>query len=154
MPLTSQDLGEAYWCSADCGEFCLRFEAFGLTILKRSPACNDFHHSIWRAPQKLSKMEKMGFISTPTTWKKHSSQKFFWTLSISAIIIPNTGKKSPSGLIKRVRDKYNWQLHTNDLLLCAKNPYGAMSTRKTAKQCFAIWKPLFYLFYYKSRKNS
>jgi len=57
-------------------------------------------------------MEKMGFIST-TNLENSKILNF-----ISAIIIPNTGKKSRAGY-QAVRDKYNW-LHTNDLLLCAK----------------------------------
>jgi len=92
-------------------------EAFGLTILEAMISGLPTSPLNFMAPQKLSKMEKMGHIN-PTNLEETALKilNFINQCDNNSQYWQEISERA----IKRVRDKYNWQLHTNDLLLCAK----------------------------------
>ena len=121
LRLTSRDLGEAYRAIADCrGIFlhCARFEAFGLTLLESMISGLPTFATQFGGSSEIIQDGESGFHIDPTDMEA-TAQKildFFDRCDTDANYWEQISKRA----IQRVRESYNWQFHTTQLLSLAK----------------------------------
>lgn len=121
MRLSSIDLGEAYRAIGDRQGIFLHFanfEAFGLTILEAMiSGLPTFATQFGGAAEIIGDGENEFHIN-PTDLEKTAEQILNFIEQCEAN--PEYWHKISERVIERIRNKYNWNLHSNQLLLIAK----------------------------------
>ncbi len=116
--LASEDLGEVYRSIADRhGLFVhfARFEAFGRVLLEAMVSGLPAFATEFGGATEIVEDQKHGFLINPTDFDA-TTQKILDFLSRS----PQDWKIISAHAINRIRDEYNWQRHTRQLLLLTK----------------------------------
>lgn len=147
--LPSLDLGEVYRAVADRRGFFVHFalfEAFGLTILEAMISGLPTFATEFGGSVEIIEDGKNGFLINPTDFER-TTQKILHFLKQCDADSQNWEVISERA-IKRIRDHYNWQLHTNQLLTIAK-VYGFWSyiSRDSRETLMRYLEALFYLLY-------
>ncbi|WP_424094936.1 sucrose synthase [Moorena producens] len=149
LRLTTPDIGESYRVIADLGGILVhpaRFEAFGLTVLEAMISGLPTFATQFGGPSEIIQNGDNGFLINPTDLQGTAEkiQEFISKCEHT----PDYWQKISQAGIKRVRDKYNWQLHTKQLLSLAKI-YGFWSeTSKESRETLLRYlEALFYLIY-------
>ena len=149
LRLTTPDLGEAYRVIADCGGIFIhpgRFESFGLTVLEGMISGLPTFATQFGGPAEIIQDGDNGFLINPTDLAG-TAQKIQDFMSKCEYHPDYWYEMSQAG-IKRVRDKYNWRVHTKHLLLLSKI-YGFWNLpgESNRKALLNYLDALFYLIY-------
>lgn len=147
--LTPEELGEAYRVIADeQGIFIhfARFEAFGITILEAMISGLPTFATQFGGASEIIQDGENGFLINPTDLegtankilhfiKQCETQPQYW-YNISELAI------------RRIHERYNWQLHTKQLLLLAKiYTFWKYVYRNNREALLRYLEALFYLLY-------
>jgi sucrose synthase len=115
------DLGEVYRAITDCGGIFVNFasfEAFGLTILEAMISGLPTFTTQFGGSSEIIQEQENGFHINPTHLEE-TAQKILDFLDLCDAN-PQYWQEISERAIKQIREKYNWQLHTKQLLLCAR----------------------------------
>jgi len=149
MRLTSRDLGEAYRAIADCGGIFVHFanfEAFGLTILEAMISGLPSFATQFGGSSEIIQDRENGFHINPTNLEE-TAKKILEFIN-NCDTNPQYWQEISERAIKRVRDKYNWQLHTKQLLLCARiQGFWSSVYQENREALMRYLEALFYLIY-------
>jgi len=147
--LSNLDLGELYRAIADLKGFFVhfaRFEAFGRTILEAMISGLPTFATEFGGSVEIIEDGKSGFLINPNDLEG-TTQKILHFLNQCDADSKNWEVISNQA-IKRIREQYNWQLHTKQLLAIAKT-YGFWSytSRDSREALMRYLEALFYLLY-------
>lgn len=149
MRLTNPELGEAYRAIGDRrGIFVhfARFEAFGLTILEAMISGLPTFATQFGGSLEIIEDGESGFYINPTDLEGTAKKILHFINQCDTN--PQYWQDISERAVTRIRDKYNWQLHTKQLLLLAKIysfwNYVYQNSRDTLL-CYL--EALFYLLY-------
>jgi sucrose synthase len=121
MRLSSIDLGETYRVVADCEGIFIhfaRFEAFGRTLLEAMiSGLPTFATQFGGAAEIIDDGEDK-FLLNPTDLEGTAKKVLNFLDECSSN--PQYWHENSTRVIERVRNKYNWQIHSKQLLLLAK----------------------------------
>lgn len=149
MPLTSSDLGEAYRVIADRrGIFAhfASFEAFGLTILEAMISGLPTFTTQFGGSSEIIQDGENGFHINPTNLEETAKKILDFINKCDTN--PQYWQEISERAIKRVRDRYNWQLHTRQLLLCARiQGFWSSVYQENREALLRYLEALFYLIY-------
>jgi sucrose synthase len=149
MRLTNHDIGEAYRAIADCrGVFALfaRFEAFGVTILEAMSSGLPTFTTQFGGSLEIIQDGENGFYINPTNLEETALKILDFIEQCD--INPQYWHDISERAIKRVHDKYNWQLHTKQLLLCARiQGFWRYVHQQNREALLRYLEALFYLIY-------
>jgi sucrose synthase len=149
MPLTSRDLGEAYRAIADCsGIFAhfASFEAFGLTILEAMISGLPTFTTQFGGSSEIIQDGENGFHINPTNLAE-TAEKILDFIN-KCDTNPQYWQEISNRAIERVHDKYNWQVHTKQLLLCARiQGFWSSVYQENREALLRYLEVLFYLIY-------
>ncbi len=149
MRLSSPDLSEAYRIIADCrGIFVhfARFEAFGITILEAMISGLPTFTTQFGGSSEIIQDEENGFHINPTNLEETAKKILDFINRCDTN--PQYWQEISQRAIKRVRDKYNWQLHTKQLLLCARiQGFWNSVYQENREAMLRYLEALFYLIY-------
>lgn len=149
MRLSNPDLSEAYRVIADCrGIFVhfARFEAFGITILEAMISGLPTFTTQFGGSSEIIQDGENGFHINPTNLEETAKQILDFINRCD--INPQYWQEISQRAIKRVRDKYNWQLHTKQLLLCARiQGFWNSVYQENREAMLRYLEALFYLIY-------
>jgi len=149
MRLTSRDLGEAYRVIADCqGIFVhpARFEAFGVTILEAMLSGLPTFATQFGGSLEIIQHGENGFHINPTNLGETAARILEFIHQCDSQ--PQYWQKISERAIKRVRENYNWQLHTNRLLLLTKiYSFWNYASQDNREAMLRYLEALFYLIY-------
>ncbi|KAM3097920.1 sucrose synthase [Phormidesmis sp. 146-35] len=147
--LPSEDLGEVYRAIADKGGIFVhfaRFEAFGRTILEAMISGLPTFATEFGGAVEIIQDEENGFLINPTDFES-STQKilqFLQQCDADAMAWKTLSDKS----IHRIREQYNWRLHTERLLAIAKvYGFGSYISRDSREPLMRYLEALFHLLY-------
>lgn len=121
MRLPSPDLGEAYRVVADSHGFFIhfaRFEAFGRVILEAMISGLPTFATQFGGALEIIEDGKNSFLINPTD-AEGTAEKLLNCLD-RCEREPDYWKHISNQAIQRIRDEYNWQIHTKQLLTLAK----------------------------------
>ncbi len=149
MRLKSDDLAEAYRAIADAqGIFVhfAHFEAFGLTILEAMiSGLPTFATQFGGAAEIIEDADNRFYIN-PTDLDK--TAKRILNFIDQCETNPEYWYKISEWVIQRVRNKYNWHLHSNQLLLLAKiYTFWNFVARENREALLRYMETLFHLVY-------
>lgn len=149
MPFNRRDLGEVYRVIADCqGIFVnfARFESFGLTILEAMVSGLPTFTTQFGGSLEIIQDEANGFHINPTNLEE-TAQKLLNFIH-QCDTNPEYWHEISTRAIQRARDKYNWQLHTKQLLLCARiQGFWRYIYQENRQAMLRYLEALFYLIY-------
>lgn len=149
MRLTSRDLGEAYRAIADCkGIFAhlAGFEAFGLTILEAMISGLPTFTTQFGGSSEIIQDGDNGFHINPTNLEETAKKILDFINQCDAN--SQYWQEISERAIQRVRNKYNWQLHTKQLLLCARiHGFWSYVNQENREAMLRYLEALFYLIY-------
>ncbi len=155
MCLSSPDLGEVYRAIADSnGVFVdfARFESFGRVILEAMISGLPTFATQFGGALEILEDGKYGFAIDPTDFEG-TAQKILNFIERCDANPEYWHELSERG-IQRVHDDYNWELHTNKLLLLAKiSSFWNYIHRDSQEALLRYLEALFYLIY-KPRADS
>ncbi len=147
--LPSSDLGEAYRAIADSrGIFALfaRFEAFGITVLEAMISGLPTFTTQFGGSSEIIQDGENGFHINPTHLEQ-TAQKILDFLN-QCDANPQYWEEISERAIKRIHDKYNWQLHIKQLLLCARiQGFWRSVYQENREAMLRYLETLFYLIY-------
>jgi sucrose synthase len=149
MPIPGRDLGEAYRAIADSrGIFALfsRFEAFGLTILEAMISGLPTFTTQFGGSSEIIQNGENGFHINPTNLEE-TAKKFLDFIN-QCDANPQHWQEISERAIQRVRHKYNWQLHTKQLLVCSRiQGFWRYVYQENSEAMLRYLEALFYLIY-------
>ena len=149
MPLTSPSLGEAYRVIADFGGIFAhnaRFEAFGLTILEAMISGLPTFTTQFGGSSEIIQDGENGFHINPTNLSETAKKILDFINKCDTN--PQYWQEISERAIARVREKYNWQLHTKQLLLCARiQGFWSSAYQENREALLRYLEALFYLIY-------
>lgn len=149
MPLTSRDLGEAYRVIADCGGIFAhfaRFEAFGLTILEAMISGLPTFATQFGGSLEIIQDRENGFYINPMNLEETAKKIVDFINQCDTD--PHYWEEISHQGINRVREKYNWQLHTKQLLLCTRiQEFWRHAYQENREAKIRYLEALFYLIY-------
>lgn len=149
LRLRTADLGEAYRAIADCGGIFVHpasFEAFGLTVIEAMISGLPTFATHFGGPLEIIQDGHNGFHINPTDLSG-TAEKIIHFVS-KCDIYPEYWQEISQKAIARVRDKYNWHLHTKQLLLLAKiYSFWNSALEENREALLRYLDALFYLIY-------
>lgn len=155
MRLSSADLGEAYRAIADSNGLFVhfaRFESFGRVILEAMISGLPTFATQFGGALEIIEDGKCGFAINPTDFEGTAQKILDFIERCDAE--PEYWHEISERGIQRVHDNYNWQLHTNQLLLLAKiSSFWRYIHRDSQEALLRYLEALFYLIY-KPRADS
>ena len=147
--LPSADLGEVYRAIADCrGIFVhfARFEAFGRTILEAMISGLPTFATQFGGSLEIIQDGENGFYINPTDLDG-AAEKILHFIN-QCDTDPQYWYDISERAVKQVRDKYNWQSHTKQLLLLTKiYSFWRYVSRSNREVLLRYLEALFYLLY-------
>lgn len=155
MRLSSPDLGEAYRAIADSNGLFVhfaRFESFGRVILEAMISGLPTFATEFGGALEIIEDGKCGFAINPTDFEGTAEKILNFIERCDAN--PDYWHEISERGIQRVHDDYNWELHTNKLLLLAKiSSFWNYIHSDSQEALFCYLEALFYLIY-KPRADS
>ncbi|MBD2356557.1 sucrose synthase [Tolypothrix sp. FACHB-123] len=121
MRLPSQDIGEVYRVVADKKGLYVhfaRFEAFGRSILEAMISGLPTFATQFGGALEIIEEQEHRFGLNPTDLEGSATR--IWDFCTQCDAHPEYWQEVSDWMIQRVRNKYNWKLHSNQLLLLAK----------------------------------
>jgi sucrose synthase len=121
MRLSSRDLGEAYRVIADAEGMYVhfaRFESFGRSILEAMVSGLPTFVTKFGGAVEIIEEREETFHINPTNFQETAHQ--ILTFIDQCDNYPSYWNEVSESMSQRILDKYNWQLHTSQMLLLAK----------------------------------
>lgn len=152
MPISSQDLGEAFRVVADRqGIFVhtARFEPFGLTILESMTSGLPTFASQFGGPSEIVEDGVNGYLINPTNPDEVTAKILQFLDECEAD--PNFWELISERAIARVKDRYSWTTHTHKLLALANLYWFWNEIAPHNREALFRYLELMYHFIYRPR---
>jgi sucrose synthase len=149
LRLSTPDLGEAYRIIADLGGIFVhpaRFESFGLIVLEAMISGLPTFATQFGGPSEIIQDGDNGFHINPTDLAGMADKivQFLTKCDLD----PQTWTTLSEKAIERVRSRYNWRLHTKQLLLLTKiYQFWNLRGEDNREALLRYLEALFYLIY-------
>ncbi len=155
MPISSQDLGEAFRVVADRqGIFVhtARFEPFGLTILESMTSGLPTFASQFGGPSEIVEDGVNGYLINPTNLEEVAEKILRFLSDCEAD--PDRWELISERAINRVKDRYSWTTHTAKLLALANLYWFWNEIAPHNREALFRYLELMYHFIYKTRASA